>query len=81
MTRKELVLQSQVRNYRTSLYVTLILVATYSAFVGKTHLTAFDLTRGIRSAVCLFIILGITQIPEFITFYIKKSNKIKEVEK
>ncbi|ODJ68479.1 hypothetical protein [Brochothrix thermosphacta] len=49
MTKKVAILQSKLRMYRTSLYVTLILIATYSAFIGKTQITTIDLTRGMKS--------------------------------
>ncbi|MDZ5758956.1 hypothetical protein RAK27_09840 [Carnobacterium maltaromaticum] len=75
MTKKEVELQTKLRIYRTFLYVTLILVSTYSAFVGKTNLTAIDLTRGIKSALFLFIILGICSIPKYIWLYLDKKKE------
>ncbi len=78
MTKKETILQTKLRMYRTSLYVTLILIATYSAFVGKTHITTIDVTRGIKSALLLFIILGVCSIPEYIGLYLDKKKEYKE---
>ncbi|MDY3705264.1 hypothetical protein [Vagococcus lutrae] len=81
MTKKEAELQVKLRVYRTFSYITLILVATYSSFIGKTHLTAIDLNRGIKSALFLFIILGICSIPEYIGLYLDKKKENKEDKK
>ena len=68
---------SRLYFYKTSVYVLLILISIYSAFVGKTHLTAIDISRGIETALLLFVILGICQIPEFITLYTEKRKESK----
>ncbi|STD27441.1 Uncharacterised protein [Enterococcus mundtii] len=64
--------------YRTSVYVLLILVSIYSAFIGKTHITTINISKGIETALFLFVILGICQIPEFITLYTEKIKESKE---
>lgn len=65
-------------NYRTCTHVLLISIGIYASFIGKTHITSINISKGIQCTLFLFIILSIVQIPEFIAFHMTKRKEIKE---